>query len=298
MTQKNILTILIVFSFSILMFSTCSNIAEDKPSDKTEVSLNWIIPKSETITYETVMDEIDESTFDIELGDMFNKLSDSNKTNNFFDKLKDIETNTSITTTLSNSEFFENVVDIEMVATPKTSESDKDSELDKFQSMMTGTMLRGSVNKDGTMHSFWVKSNQKNLISIFFELPKDPVSKGETWTLDNVNFIMNDQSFDCTEAEKTNNVTVKDIINRGGETIAIIEYDIQEYVSGDFITPSFGKKSSSSVKTTMKFQYSALGEFSEDQGKWLSLTGIMSLDATGIMNTHQKKKFSLELITD
>ena len=58
---------------------------------------------------------------------------------------------------------------------------------------MTGTMLRGTVNKDGSLHSFWVKGEQKNLISLLFELPTQSVKKGDSWTLNNVSLINNDQ---------------------------------------------------------------------------------------------------------
>lgn len=295
MNTKSIIILALLFAFSLLTFITCSNI-EDKPSKKNEVLLNWKIPEDETIEYETVMEEMEKSTFELELGDMFDKLKDSSSDNTkeeFFNKLKDIQSNTSFKTVLSNSENFQDVVDIEMSASSKKHDSNDDTESEKFKNLLKGIVLRGSVNKNGTMHSFWVKNDQKNLLSMFFELPKNPVSRGETWTLANVNLIGNDQNFICEEAIKKNEVTLTDIIDRNGETIAIINYDIREYVSGDFIQPSFSGKPGSSTKTTMEFQYTAQGEFSEDKGKWLSLTGVLSLVASGVMNSNQKQKISL-----
>ncbi|NOQ71757.1 MAG: hypothetical protein GQ574_07145 [Crocinitomix sp.] len=296
MISKHIIAGTIFFGISLFTFITCSSISEEKPSDKNEVLLNWKIPDGEKIEYETVMEEIGESTFEVELGGLFEKMKDSDsddKKNDFFNKLKQIQSNTSFKTTLSNSEIFQDVVDIEMSATPKESDSEDDSEIAKFQSMLTGIVLRGTVNKDGTLHSFWVKSEQKNLLSMFFELPKGPVSRGDTWTLGNINLIGNDQNYICQEAIKENVVTLTDIVDRDGETIAIVDYNIREYVSGDFVTPSFSGKSGESTKTVMEFQYSAQGEFSVDQGKWVSLTGILSLDASGVMTSTQKQKFSL-----
>ena len=43
----------------------------------------------------------------------------------------------------------------------------------------------------------------------------------------------------------------------------------------------------------MKFIYKAQAEFSVDKGKWVSYNGIMSLNASGFMNSVQKKKFAL-----
>jgi hypothetical protein len=105
--------------------------------------------------------------------------------------------------------------------------------------------------------------------------------------------IGNDQNYICKEAIKVNIVTLTDIIERDGETIAIVDYNIREFVSGDFVNPGFSGKPGKSTETIMEFLYSAQGEFSVDQGKWLSLNGILSLDATGIMSSNQKQKISL-----
>ncbi len=56
MTFKNIITLSVIFSISLITFVTCSNVTEDKPSDKSEVELNWKLPEGEQIKYETVME--------------------------------------------------------------------------------------------------------------------------------------------------------------------------------------------------------------------------------------------------
>ena len=65
--------------------------------------------------------------------------------------------------------------------------------------------------------SFWVKSSQKNLIAIFFQLPAKPVKIGDKWSLD-INLIANDQNFECDSAYKINEVTLTDIKKVNGET--------------------------------------------------------------------------------
>lgn len=182
-----------------------------------------------------------------------------------------------------------------MVAEEKNKKDDDEVDgMNKMMnSMMKGTILRGSVYKNGSLHSFWMKSNQKNLLSLFFELPNKTVSIGDSWTLKNVNFIGNDQNFICRKAKKKNLITLIDIKEKDGETVAVINYDILEFVSGDFNSPSFFGNGGGNKPTEMKFIYKAQAEFSIDKGKWISYNGIMSLEASGVMTSVQKQKFAL-----
>lgn len=141
------------------------------------------------------------------------------------------------------------------------------------------------------IHSFWVKSKQKNLIAMFFELPNKPVKVGDTWQID-VNLIANDQNFECDSAYKINMVTLTDIKKINGETIAVIKYEIEEFVDGSFNSPAFFG-SGGPTQTMMKFTHQAIAEFSIDKGRWISYDGIMGLVASGIMTSNTKKKFSL-----
>ncbi len=158
--------------------------------------------------------------------------------------------------------------------------------------MSEGVMLRGSVYETGGIHSFWTKSNQKNLISIFFELPTKPVQAGDTWDLD-INLISNDQNFECDSSYKINKVTMVDMKKIQGENIAVLKYDITEYVKGNFTTPSFGGNSGGQTETMMKFTYQAVAEFSIDRGRWISYDGIMTFAASGVMTANKKTKFTL-----
>jgi hypothetical protein len=297
MTKKTIYGIITTMSMSLFLIIACSNTA-NKTTASDGINLEWKVKKNDRLTYKTVMTEIGESTFEMDFGGLFGGLNDSTKTNqnDFFKKFKNVFNNTNLITFLSNSPDFENVIDIEMVIEDKekNEEDNEESEKEKMMSsMMKGTMLRGSVYSNGSLHSFWVKSNQKNLLSLFFELPNKELNKGDTWTLSNVNFIGNDHNFICKKAEKKNVITLTDIKKSNGETIAVIDYDILEYVLGDFNTPAFFGNEAGSKKTEMKFIYKAQAEFSIEKGKWVSYNGIMSLDASGALNSVQKKKFAL-----
>jgi hypothetical protein len=164
--------------------------------------------------------------------------------------------------------------------------------LKMMQSMNQGVVLRGSVYETGAIHSFWVKSAQKNLIALFFELPTKPVKVGDKWSLD-ISLISNDQNFACDTSYKINEVSLVDIKEVDGEIIVVFKYNIVEYVKGNFYTPSFFGDGGGQKESMLKFTHQGLGEFSVDKGRWVNYDGIMSLEATGVMTANSKTKFML-----
>ena len=269
------------------------------------VDLNWKIQENEKLTYATVMSDIDTSSIAMDFGNLFKSLSDS--TNNglkeskaFFKNLNQAFKNLDYVTTLTTDG--DGVVNIVMTTKPKqnlrnteidSTDSQESKMLKMMQSMNQGVILRGSVHETGAIYSFWVKSNQKNLIALFFQLPTTPVKIGDKWSLD-INLIANDQSFECDSAYKINEVTLTDIKNVNGETVAVLKYRIEEYVNGDFNLPSFfGNGGGGKKETMMKFSHRGIAEFSVSRGRWITYDGIMSLEATGLMTANKKTKFTL-----
>ena len=303
MTKKLIYGITSTIILSTFVLFACSNTSDKNISNSTEngIELNWKLSDNDSLVYETVMNQIGESSFEMDYGGLFDKLIDSSETGankfgkDFFKKIKDQYNNTNLITKLTNSNDYKNVINVEMIAeeTNKKENNETDETKKMMNSMMKGTMLRGSIYKNGSLHSFWMKSSQKNLLSLFFELPSKMVSKGDSWTLDNVNFIANDQNFICRKSKKKNLITLIDIKEIDGETIAVIDYDILEFVSGDFNSPAFFGNGGGNKPTEMEFIYKAQAEFSVRKGKWISYNGIMSLDASGVMTSVQKQKFAL-----
>lgn len=269
---------------------------------KQAVDLDWKIGKQEKISYLTIMNDIDTSSIEMNFGRLLKSFSDStgkgiSEAKDFFKKLNNSFKNVDLVTTLSNKG--EGVIDIVMVANQNekqlksdTTDSKQKEIIKMMQAMSQGIMLRGSVYETGGIHSFWLKSNQKNLISIFFELPTKPVQIGDSWELD-LNLIANDQNFECDSSFKFNKVTMVDIRKVHGENIAVLKYDIIEYVKGNFTMPSFGDISGGQTETMMKFTHKAVGEFSIEKGRWISYDGIMTLVASGIMTANKKTKFTL-----
>ncbi len=268
------------------------------------LELKWKIGKTEKLNYVTVMSDIDTSSIEIDFGGLFKSLSDSSDTGlkeskNFFKKLNEAFKNQDLISTLTTKD---NGI-IYIVINTKPKEESKKTDMDTtdrkgaevlkmMQSMTQGVMLRGSVYETGGIHSFWVKNAQKNLLALFFELPKKPINVGDKWSID-VNFIANDQNFECENSHKINEVSLAEIKKINGETIAVIKYNIIEYVKGNLNTPAFFGKEGGLKETMMKFTYQGIAEFSVDKGRWVNYDGIMSLEATGFMTANKKTKFTL-----
>lgn len=271
-----------------------------------KVNLNWKIGNNETLNYLTVMRAVDSSQLDFNLGGLFNSFSDStgnglNEVKDLFKNLNKTMQNYDYVSTLSNAEH--GVIDITMTSKPKEQLNSEPVIVDKnkkkeadftklMQSMMQGVVLRGSVFADGGVHSFWLKSSQKNLIAILFELPMKSVKIGDRWSLD-IDLIANDQSFICDSSYKINEVTLSDLKMVNGDTIAILTYNIVEYVKGNMVISNFSDKDKSKQALMMKFTHQAIAEFSVNKGCWIAYEGIMSLNSTGFMTAKTHTKFSL-----
>lgn len=267
--------------------------------NKNEVDLNWKIQPSETLSYKTVMTEIDTSAVQFNFGNLYEALVDSSdnkvkEAKDLFKQLNESLQNIDLVTELTTDG--DGIVDIEMKTLPKEPVSKTDTTkvsamLKMMQSVSQGVVLRGSVYDTGDIHSFWVKSDQKNLIAIFFQLPTKPVKLGDSWQLD-VDLIGNDQNFECDSAYKINKVTMVDLKEQNGEKIAVLKYKVEEFVDGIFNSPAmFG--SGGPTPTTMHLTFQAMAEFSIDKGRWISFDGIMGLSSSGVMQANSKKNFSL-----
>jgi hypothetical protein len=261
-----------------------------------QVKLQWKVATDERLSYMTVMKDLDTPSVEINSGDFFNFLGDSSKKvmsemKNFFKELNRSVTGFDYVTVLTNKG--NDVIDVEMISKSNDNDSveTKNSIMKLLQNLNNGIVLRGSVYATGGIHSFWIKTSQKNLISTLFELPAKPVKVGDCWPLA-VNFIENEQNFKCDSSYKLNKVTLVDIKKVNNENIAVLKYDIVEYVKGIFNSP-FGSAKSKLNELMIRFEHQALAEFSIDKGKWMSYDGIMSVTSTGMMKGNKKTKLSL-----
>ena len=270
---------------------------------KQTVDLDWKIGKQEKLSYLTMMTNIDTSSINLNLGSLNKLFSDSTKVGlaqvkSIFKKINESLNSVDLVTTLSNKG--SGIIDIAVVANLNkntqlsldTLDEVKKEMITRLQTMNQGVVLRGSVYQKGGIHSFWVKSNQKNLISVFFELPTKPVKIGDTWELD-INLISNDQNFNCDSSYKVNEVKLTDIKKVNNENIAVVKYNIVEYVKGVFYAPARSNNQGEKIETTMMFMHQAIAEFSIEKGRWISYDGLMTLVSSGVITANQKTKLTL-----
>jgi len=283
----------------ILLWTACTTPSPPQSTSHPGVRLEWKIKPGDTLRYQTVMHEVDANSSCISFNQLFQILTDSARREidsfqqDFIRQLKEFHHNVRYISHLYPSSHFDDVTEIRVTMHKDSTATEKAGNLfaQMMESMLVDkTVLRGSVYNRGGIHSFWVKTDQLNLISLLFELPAKEVHPGDSWELTPVHYINFDQNFVCVEARKHNRVTLKEIREQGGEQIAVLEYDILEHVKGDYYSP-FTKKP---VATHMTMTYKARSEFSITRGKWLTYKGLMSVTSGGIFSGKQIMRFELQ----
>ena len=228
------------------------------------VVLKWKLSRNEILTYKTLLNTIDTAKsqdLSIDLGALVNTAGDSikatqiNRLSKILSELNKAVTEDPLITNLTVNN--KGIIDITMLRKKKADKlsHDKDtagiknSSPDLSKMVTDQVVLRGAIYDNGSIESFYVKSDQKNLIAVFFELPNKRVKINDSWSLE-VNLITTDQNFKCDTAFRKNHVTLIDLKKVGNETIAVLKYDIMEFVSGDFNNPL----SRISNETTMRIK--------------------------------------------
>ncbi len=279
--MKKILLILIITAFSA------------KAQQNKTVSLKWKI--NDTLTYKTVMKEIvveQEQEQDEEEKD---SISDGFK--DLFKQMQQSAGNLKYETKL----YPDNKGNVDIAMFLKQDKTDTTDNMFSGMAKMNGNVvLRGKVSSAGELLSFYYKSSQNNLISILFELPNKPIKVGDKWKL-KVDMISMDQNFVADTLFKKNEVRLDKIIEKDGDQIAVIKYDIEEYVSGDFgdfgnglMTMFTGK---SDKKTFMKMTHQATGYFSINKGMWIDYDGNMEIQTNfSMMGMGGNKRTEFKLI--
>ena len=258
---------------------------------KDTYDLKWKI--TDTLTYKTIMKDIivpEEKSKDENKSDTIRK----KKTDDFFKRFQEQTANLQYETKLYPDK--SGNIDIAMLLKP--SKTDTTETLFSGMAKMNGNVvLRGKVNSEGELLSFYYKNSQNNLISILFELPNKPIKVGDKWSL-NIDMIGMDQNFVADTFYKKNEVRLDKIINKDGDRIAVIIYDIEEYASGDFGNSLMATMvtGESDKKTFMKMSHKATGFFSMNKGMWIDYDGIMEVETSfSMMGMGGKKRTSFKL---
>ncbi len=260
-----------------------------------KVNLNWKIAPGDTLSYLTIMEEIDSSMVEFNLEKLLANNDQLEEAQTLLKEINKCFKNIYYHTSLIGGEKYY-VVDIVMQIKAEESFDEYNIEtlnmVDMKNSLVDDFALRGSVYKTGKIHSFWIEQNQKNIIALFFELPENKVRIGDSWPLEINCISAYAQNFICDSAARVNKVTLIDLKHENDETIAVLKYDIAEFVKGTFNLPSF-EETNKPIKTIIKCAFQAIAEFSVEKGQWISYDGIMSIETSGLMNSIEKKKFAL-----
>lgn len=263
-----------------------SKINREAVANSDAIIMKWKLKPDETIGYKTAMEQIEKSDVDIDFG-----LGDSipkNEIKEILDKYrKEFEKTSYITTMQWN--------DRGNIQTKMFNEDFKEKDTKKFdlkdfnpEDMLKGVLLRGEINENGQIESFYLQNRQKNMIAMFFELPDRPVKIGDTWSLD-VSFLQFDQSFVCKSAERTNNVELIEILKESSDTVVVIKYNIYESANGYMKNPMNQQK----VETALSMRFTCIAEFSVTKGRWITYNGILETIQKGIMSVSSKQKLAL-----
>lgn len=158
----------------------------------------------------------------------------------------------------------------------KTKEKKKEEDLliELLRATQNSVQVRGLLNEDGSIASFWTKPRQKNLLAILFELPRRRVKTGDTWKLD-VSLLSYDQNFIAASYGRTNTVKLEKVKKTGSGETALLNYNISESVKGTF----------ASKKVSMFMAFSGKGKFSLNKGCWEELSLISDMRSKGLMES-------------
>jgi len=151
-----------------------------------------------------------------------------------------------------------------------------------------GVMLRGTINEDGSVNSFYVNSEQRNLLGLFFSLPEKPVHVGDFWSPD-VHLISEPQNFICNSSLRSNRVIVTRIEYKDGQHIVTVKYDIEEYVIGITKAPF----SNEPLKTDQGCRYLGKAQFSVEKGRWVYYDCLLSERMGGIVTSLKETNYTL-----
>lgn len=151
-----------------------------------------------------------------------------------------------------------------------------------------GVMLRGAINENGSLNSFYVDNEQRNLLGLFFSLPEKPVHIGDFWSPD-VHLISETQNFICDSSSRSNRVTVTRIEYKDGQHIVTVKYDIEEYVVGITKAP-FGNEP---LKTDQVCRYLGKAKFSLEKGRWVYYDCLLSENMGGIVTSRKETNYTL-----
>jgi hypothetical protein len=150
--------------------------------------------------------------------------------------------------------------------------------LDIYNKFIRKAFFKGSLTPNGKLLSEKGGNVFDPKINILFELPDKPVTIGDTWSL---NIRPPEHAISKSQLDSIRNIVkFSDLVVENGDSIAILEYQLQ--------SPD---KSGNAIRFTGKVK------FSITQGKWLEYTGILSQKTSGLLPMNHVQKIKLNEIS-
>lgn len=160
------------------------------------------------------------------------------------------------------------------------------------QDLSPRTLIRASVNDRGVNQSFYVPQKEKNILSLFFQLPKKAVKKGDVWSLP-FHFVNVPGTIECKRSIQKSRVFLSEVDQtKDGRDIAYLEYRIIEHVEGFLPSPP-GHGHDHQISLTMIFFGKA--RFDVTNGHWIRLRGRLRLVQSGEWKSDYEQIFTLDL---
>jgi len=262
------------------------------------VLFKWKLKPNEVISYKTTMEEVEPGAKAFDMSGIMKAMgADSANVSGARDMMKKLSAAMKPTNMVTQlTEKHKGIIDIELITkndnkSPLSGGDSTNMMAEFFRKMASGVMLRGAIHDDGTIASFYNKSDQKNIIALFFELPGKAIKQGDSWPL-TVNLVTADQNFKCDSSYRKNEVTAIKVESINGDRVVTLKYDIVEFIKGDFAFPS-PTGELSKVPTSMKMTFQGLASFSVEKGRWLTYNGQLTYNSTGIMSANSKQNYAL-----
>jgi hypothetical protein len=266
------------------------------PTSATAYSLDWNIGDGEVVAYDTTMQAAN-PTISFNFDDLVAAMTTDELPADVTEQLSNLsfslpESGSLISILERNAQ---GNIAVKMIPRridlpDESSNSEMGQALGQAMESMVGTVqLRGELNPDGAITSFYLEQKQRNLLAMFFELPTGPVQVGDSWSID-VNCIEMGNGFIASSAQRTNRVEFTELSKTpDGRPIAVLDYVIAEFVRGEFLAPTSDDVSPAS----MMCMFIGRGEFLIEEGRWERFTGEFTVRSTGFMEANATQRFAL-----
>lgn len=246
-----------------------------------KVQLKWKIPAGEVIIYNIKMETIDSlsSVSDVNLQELVQQVAkmygdsvevpvDANDLYKGLIRQLNLLSYFSILRLNGTDE-----VKIDFI-TRQTKQYGEIKYLEIFNKFIKKAFFKGTLSPDGTLLSNSGEPVWDPKINILFQLPEHPVSVGDSWPL---NILSEWQEAEKGKQDSSiNKVTLSEIIMDGPDSIAVLQYHLQN---------------ADEAGRTLSF--SGTGKFNITQGKWISYTGFLSQKKTGVLPMNQVQRINL-----